>query len=95
MSSTVTAVEKKIGWWLPIAWKWIVQAARDIFSFVYLVLGFFREDNGKWSWKRLTGTVTFIMTWVRLVQGEFLIFCVLLGYSGLMAILTLKRVKSP
>ena len=43
------------------AWKWIVQAAKDVYSFVYtevgVVLSLFKDKQKKYSWKRITGLV--------------------------------------
>ena len=40
-------------------WAWIVQAAKDVYSFCYTeigtILSLFKDKSKKYSWKRITG----------------------------------------
>lgn len=47
---------KKVPWYVA-AWLWIVQAAKDVYSLAWAILGVLRDKTGKFSFKRVSGAV--------------------------------------
>jgi hypothetical protein len=68
-------------------WNWIVQAAKDVWSFVWTLIGFLRDKTGKFSFKRVSGVAAFVIAVDFFFRGAWLEGLVLLGYCAVVAII--------
>jgi len=73
-------------------WAWIVQAAKDIYSFAYTeigtVLSVFKGADKKFSWKRVTGAAAFVAGVDLLFRGGRIEGVILLGYCAVVAVIS-------
>ena len=69
-------------------WDWIVQAAQNIYKAFWEVIGFFRDKNGKTSFKRISGAVALVAGIDFLFRGGIVEGLILVAYAAAMGILS-------
>ena len=52
-------------------WSWIVQAVKDVWTFIWNVLGVLRDKDGKFSHKRLIALAFAVVGIFLLFHGEW------------------------
>jgi len=68
-------------------WDWIVQAAQNIYKAFWEVIGFFRDKNGKASFKRISASVALIAGIDFLSRGGVVEGLILIAYAAAMGTL--------
>jgi hypothetical protein len=68
-------------------WDWIVKAAQDVYKAAWEVIGFFRDKNGKASFKRISGAAALIVGIDFLFRGGVVEGLILIVYAAAMGIL--------
>ena len=68
-------------------WDWIVQAARNVYTVAWEIIGFFRDKNGKASFKRISGRVALVAGIDFLFRGGDVEGLILVAYAAAMGIL--------
>jgi hypothetical protein len=74
-----------------VVWNWIIQAAKDVYSFVYTeigtILGLLKDKNKKYSWKRITGIVAIYVAARFFIEGHFWSGVPFVAYAIVIAIM--------